>query len=359
VNPSPAFFHLADMSQEAIPFSVANYSEPVAQTSSGGALSDAPLLDAYSQAVVGTAERLSPSVVKIDVAQAGKARSGEPRERQGGGSGFVFTPDGLILTNSHVVHEATRIQVSFPDGRRFPASTIGDDPATDLAVVRVDIPNNDAPGLVVAPLGDSQKLRVGQLAIAIGNPYGFQYTVTAGVVSALGRSLRSYSGRMIDDVIQTDASLNPGNSGGPLVTSDGQVVGVNTATIMGAQGLCFAIGINTAKFVAGRLLQEGRIRRSYIGVEAQTTPLHRRLVRFYNLPQETGVVVISVTAGSPGQRAALREGDVIVALDGKPVAGVDDLHRLLTDARVGISSVLTVLRWTEKLELPIVPEESQ
>ena len=288
---------------------------------------------------MGTAEKLSPSVVKIDVAQAAKNRSGEPRERQGGGSGFVFTPDGLILTNSHVVHDATRIQVSFADGRRFPASTIGDDPATDLAVVRVDIPNNDAPGLVAAPLGDSQKLRVGQLAIAIGNPYGFQYTVTAGVVSALGRSLRSYSGRMIDDVIQTDASLNPGNSGGPLVTSDGQVIGVNTATIMGAQGLCFAIGINTAKFVAGRLLQEGRIRRSYIGVEAQTTPLHRRLVRFYNLPQETGVVVISVTAGSPGQKAGLREGDVIVALDGKPVAGVDDLHRLLTDARVGVSSV--------------------
>jgi S1-C subfamily serine protease len=360
LNPSPSFFHLADMDLEAIPFSVADYSEPAVQSSpSGGPLNDAALLDAYSQAVVGTAERLSPSVVKIDVAQAAKSRSGEPRERQGGGSGFVFTPDGLILTNSHVVHEATRIQVSFADGRRFPASTIGDDPATDLAVVRVDIPNNDAPGLVVAPLGDSQKLRVGQLAIAIGNPYGFQYTVTAGVVSALGRSLRSYSGRMIDDVIQTDASLNPGNSGGPLVTSDGQVVGVNTATIMGAQGLCFAIGINTAKFVAGRLLQQGRIRRSYIGVEAQTTPLHRRLVRFYNLPQETGVVVISVTTGSPGQKAGLREGDVIVALDGQPVAGVDDLHRLLTDARVGISSALTVLRWTERLELKVIPEEAQ
>ena len=325
----------------------------------GGVLSDSALLDAYSQAVVGAAEKLSPSVVKIDVAQAAKSSSGEPRERQGGGSGFVFTPDGLILTNSHVVHEATRIQVSFADGRRFPAQTVGDDPATDLAVVRVDIPNHEAPSLVAAPLGDSQKLRVGQLAIAIGNPYGFQYTVTAGVVSALGRSLRSYSGRMIDDVIQTDASLNPGNSGGPLVTSDGQVIGVNTATIMGAQGLCFAIGINTAKFVAGRLLQEGRIRRSYIGVEAQTTPLHRRLVRFYNLPQESGVVVISVTAGSPGQKAGLREGDVIVALDGKSVAGVDDLHRLLTDARVGVNNSLTVLRWTEKLELSVVPEEAK
>ena len=347
------------MNREVVPLSAANYSEPAIQTAHAGVVNDSALLDAYSQAVVGAAEKLSPSVVKIDVAQAGTNRAGESRERQGGGSGFVFTPDGLILTNSHVVHEATRIQVSFADGRRFPARTIGDDPATDLAIVRVDVPDNDAPHLVAAPLGDSQKLRVGQLAIAIGNPYGFQYTVTAGVVSALGRSLRSYSGRMIDDVIQTDASLNPGNSGGPLVTSDGQVIGVNTATIMGAQGLCFAIGINTAKFVAGRLLQEGRIRRSYIGVEAQTTPLHRRLVRFYNLPQETGVVVISVTTGSPGQKAGLREGDVIVALDGKPVAGVDDLHRLLTDARVGVSSSLTVLRWTEKLELPVVPEESQ
>ena len=312
------------------------------------------LLDAYSQAVVNTAEKISPSVVKVDVAQAARSRSGEPRERQGGGSGFIFAPDGLILTNSHVVHGATRIKVSLPDGRGFPAHTIGDDPASDLAVIRID-----APSLVAAPLGDSRKLHVGQLAIAIGNPYGFQYTVTAGVISALGRSLRSYSGRLIEDVIQTDASLNPGNSGGPLVTSDGQVVGVNTATIMGAQGLCFAIGINTAKFVAGRLLQEGRVPRSQIGVEAQTTPLHRRLVRFYDLPQDSGVVVISVEEGSPARRAGLQEGDVIVALDGKPVAGVDDLQRLLTDARVGISSSLTVVRHTEKLELKVVPEEAK
>jgi len=319
---------------------------------------DAPgesvLLDAYSNAVISASEKISPSVVKIDVAQAGRSRSGEPHERQGGGSGFVFTPDGLILTNSHVVHGATRIQVSFSDGHRFPAHTIGDDPATDLAVIRID-----APQIVAAPLGDSQKLRVGQLAIAIGNPYGFQYTVTAGVVSALGRSLRSYSGRLIDDVIQTDASLNPGNSGGPLVSSDGRVVGVNTATIMGAQGLCFAIGINTAKFVAGRLLRDGRIRRAYIGVEAQTAPLHRRLVRFYDLPQESGVIVSAVTPGSPAQRAGLREGDVIVALDGKAVAGVDDLHRLLTDAHVGVSSSLTVLRWTQKLELQVVQQEAR
>jgi len=331
-----------------------NYSEPAVQVSVPDAPGESVLLDAYSNAVISASEKISPSVVKIDVAQAGRSRSGEPHERQGGGSGFVFTPDGLILTNSHVVHGATRIQVSFSDGHRFPAHTIGDDPATDLAVIRID-----APQIVAAPLGDSQKLRVGQLAVAIGNPYGFQYTVTAGVVSALGRSLRSYSGRLIDDVIQTDASLNPGNSGGPLVSSDGRVIGVNTATIMGAQGLCFAIGINTAKFVAGRLLRDGRIRRAYIGVEAQTAPLHRRLVRFYDLPQESGVIVSAVTPDSPAQRAGLREGDVIVALDGKPVAGVDDLHRLLTDAHVGLSSSLTVLRWTEKLELQVVPQEAR
>lgn len=328
--------------------------EAISSTPASENSPDSVLLDAYSQAVVGAAEKISPSVVKIDITQPAKTRSGESRERQGGGSGFVFTPDGLILTNSHVVHDATRIGVSFSDGRRFPAHTIGDDPATDLAVIRIDAPN-----LPVASLGDSQRLRVGQLVIAVGNPYGFQYTVTAGVVSALGRSLRSYSGRLIEDVIQTDASLNPGNSGGPLVSSDGQVVAVNTATIMGAQGLCFAIGINTAKFVAGRILQHGKIRRSYIGVEAQTTQLHRRLVRFYDLPKETGVVVISVENGSPAQHAGLREGDVIVALDGAPVAGVDDLHRLLTDAKVALSSTLTVLRWTEKLELNVVPEEAK
>jgi len=348
------------MTQENLAVPLADYSEQRADSATTPySLDSRALLDAYSQAVVSAAEKISPAVVKIDVAQAARSRSGEPRERQGGGSGFVFTPDGLVLTNSHVVHGASRIAVSLPDGRRFPAHMIGDDPGTDLAVIRLGLPNNEAPSLMSAPLGDSQRLRVGQLAIAIGNPYGFQYTVTAGVVSALGRSLRSYSGRLIEDVIQTDASLNPGNSGGPLVTADGLVVGVNTATIMGAQGLCFAIGINTAKFVAGRLLQEGRIRRSFIGVEAQTVPLHRRLVRFYDLPRESGVVVMSVEANSPAKRAGLREGDVIIVLDGKAVAGVDDLHRLLTDARVGVSSSLTVLRWTEKLELQVIPEEAK
>ncbi|HEV3512837.1 MAG TPA: trypsin-like peptidase domain-containing protein [Candidatus Sulfotelmatobacter sp.] len=317
--------------------------------------SDASLLDAYSNAVTSAVERIRPSVAHIEVHQAaGPARSGEPRERQGGGSGFVFTPDGLILTNSHVVHQAVRIAVTLSDGRHMPATLIGDDPASDLAVIRVD-----EPGLVAAEFGDSQRLRVGQVAIAIGAPYGFQSTVTAGVVSALGRSLRSYSGRLIDDVIQTDASLNPGNSGGPLVDSAGRVIGVNTATILPAQGICFAIGINTAKFVASRLLRDGRIRRSYVGISGQTVPVHRRVVRFYDLPNQTGALVLSVEENSPAKRAGLREGDIIVALEGQPVAGVDDLHRLLTEVRVGVSCSVTVLRWTEKLELRVVPEETR
>lgn len=315
---------------------------------------DVEPLDAYSRAVIAAVEKISPSVVNIEIHQAVRSRRRpEPEERRGGGSGFIFTPDGLILTNSHVVHDASRIEVTLTDGRRFPARTIGDDPATDLAVVQID-----GSGLIAAALGDSQALRVGQLVMAIGSPYGFQSTVTAGVVSALGRSLRSYSGRLIEDVIQTDASLNPGNSGGPLVASDGRVVGVNTATILPAQGICFAIGINTAKFVVSRLLREGRIRRSYIGVSAQTSPIHRRLVRYYDLPKETGVVVLDIEPNSPAQRAGLRDGDVIVALGANAVAGVDDLHRVLSDLRAGARSELTVLRGTERLQLGIVPEEA-
>jgi S1-C subfamily serine protease len=316
---------------------------------------DATLLDAYSRAVTDAVENVSPSVVNIEVRQTSPGpRSGEPRERRGGGSGFVFTPDGLILTNSHVVHKASHIDVTLSDGRRVPAHTIGDDPATDIAVIRID-----ASSLTPVQLGDSQQLRPGQMAIAIGNPYGFQSTVTAGVISALGRTLRSYSGRLIEDVIQTDAALNPGNSGGPLADSRGQVIGVNTATILPAQGICFAIGINTAKFVASRLLRDGRIRRSYIGISAQTVPIHRRIVRFYNLPKETGIVVVGLEPNSPASAAGLREGDAIVALDDKPVAGVDDLHRLLTDAQVGVRCALTVIRHTERLTLSIFPEEAR
>ena len=329
-------------------------------TQIGSTQSDDSLLDAYSRAVTSAVERVSPSLVNIEVHQSPvRTRSGQEREPRGGGSGFVFTPDGLILTNSHVVHDARRVVVTLTDGRRMAASAIGDDPASDLAVIRIDEPRVAEPVLVAAALGDSQQLRVGQLVIALGSPYGFQSTVTAGVVSALGRSLRSYSGRLIDDVIQTDAALNPGNSGGPLVDSTGRVVGVNTATILPAQGICFAIGINTAKFVAGRLLRDGRIRRSYIGVSAQTVPVHRRVVRFYDLAKETGALVLSVEENSPAKHAGLRDGDIIVALEGKPVAGVDDLHRLLTDVRPGTHCSLALLRYTEKLELSVVPEEAK
>ena len=298
------------------------------------------LLDAYSEAVISAAERVNPSVVNVEVHQ--KNRHGSS------GSGFVFTPDGFILTNSHVVHDASSIEITLPDGQRHTADKIGDDPDTDLAVVRITAPN-----LIPAVLGDSQSIRVGQLVIAIGNPYGFQCTVTSGVISALGRSLRSKSGRLIDNVIQTDAALNPGNSGGPLITSQGEVIGVNTAVILPAQGICFAIGINTAKFVAGRLIKDGEIRRGYIGVAGQNAPLHRRLVRGHNLAVSTGIFVVSVEQNSPGQRAGLREGDFIVGFGDHPVADIDALHRILADYQPGSRLPLVVLRGTEKLVLQV------
>ena len=320
--------------------------------------SDDDLLDAYSRAVTGAAERVSPSVVNLDVRTNPRAnrstRYGPPEELRGTGSGFIFTPDGFILTNSHVVHHANKISVTLPDGRRFEGDLVGEDPDTDLAVVRINGAN-----FLATPLGDSQKIRVGQLVIAIGNPYGFQCTVTSGVVSALGRSLRSISGRLIDNIIQTDAALNPGNSGGPLVTSRGDVIGVNTAMILAAQGICFAIGINTAKFVAGRLIKEGKIRRSYIGLGGQNVPLLRRIVRFYRLPVESGVLVVSVEEHSPAKRAGVSEGDIIVAFDNQPVAGIDDLHRMLTEEKVGVKSTLMIIRQTEKLNLNVIPEESK
>ena len=271
--------------------------------------------------------------------------------RQGGsGSGFVFTPDGFMLTNSHVVHGAAEISVTTEEGDRFPAELVGDDPDTDLAVLRG---RTSAPSV---PLGSSRRLAVGQLVIAIGNPLGFQHTVTAGVVSALGRTMRSRSGRLIDGVVQTDAALNPGNSGGPLVDSQGRVVGVNTATIMGAQGICFAIGADTAEFVASRLIRDGRIRRSYVGLMGHGVPLHRRIVRYYDLPSDSGLLLEGVVPGSPAEQAGLRERDVIVSFDGHTISGVDDLHRLLTAERSGRAAEVAVVRGTEMRKLLVVPQ---
>ncbi len=335
-----------DFANDPEPSPVSAEQDSLLSPPAAAAPSDDLLLDAYSKAVVQAAEGVGPSVVNIEV----RRRDGR---RQGSGSGFVFTPDGFVLTNSHVVHRADRVEVTLSDGRRPDAHVVGDDPDTDLAVVRVY-----APQLRPARLGESKSIRVGQLAIAIGSPYGFQCTVTAGVVSALGRSFRANTGRLIDDIIQTDAALNPGNSGGPLVNSRGEVIGVNTAVILPAQGICFALSIDTAKYVAGWLIKEGKIRRSYIGVGGQNVPLHRRLVRHYQLPAASGVLVISVAPGGPAARAGLREGDVLVDFSGQPVSSIDALHKLLTSERIGAKSQLTIIRGSEKLGLQITPAES-
>jgi len=321
------------------------------------AAGDEALLDAYSQAVTEAVEAVGPSVVHLEVEYSPHRRqaAGRPRQQaQGSGSGFIVTPDGFVLTNSHVVHNASRIGVILSDGRRNEGELIGDDPDTDLAVVQIH-----APDLALASLGDSRSLRVGQLVIAIGNPYGFQSTVTTGVVSSLGRSLRSQTGRLIDNVIQTDAALNPGSSGGPLVTSRGEVIGVNTAIILGAQGLCFAIPINTARYIVPRLINEGRIRRSYLGLGGQSVPLARRVVRFYELPVESGVQVTAVEEDSPAKKAGLLERDLIVAFDGQAVSSIDDLLRLLSEERIGVQSQLTIIRGAEKLNLTVIPEDRQ
>ncbi|GAB4457752.1 MAG: trypsin-like peptidase domain-containing protein [Armatimonadaceae bacterium] len=304
---------------------------------------DDALLDAYSRTVVQVAEQVSPSVVYIE------SRGNE--QRDGSGSGFLITPDGYLLTNSHVVQGGQPLTVTTQDGRQYSADRIGDDPYTDLAVLRID-----GADLKPVKMGDSQKVRVGQVAIAIGNPYGFQTSVTAGVVSALGRSLRSYSGRNIENVLQTDAALNPGNSGGPLVNSRGEVIGVNTAVILPAQGICFAIAVNTASFIASRLIRDGRVRRSHIGIQAQNVVLPRRLTLLKDLP-ETGVLVAGIEPNSPAFRSSLREGDVLIAFDGVPITGIDDLHRLLTEDRMGVRIPLTVLRQGEKEVIHLVPAE--
>jgi S1-C subfamily serine protease len=306
---------------------------------------DDDLLDAYSRAVIQAVEIVGPAVAKIEAGRAG-------------GSGFLFTPDGLVLTNSHVVSGASRIVVSLPDGRSGRADIVGDDPDTDLAVLRMSRPAEDCAALPWASLGDSRAVRVGQVAVAIGNPYGFQHSVTSGVVSALGRSLRGRSGRLMDDVLQTDAALNPGNSGGPLVTTRGEVIGVNTAMIQPAQGLSFAIASNTARFVAAKLIRDGRIRRSYIGVAGQNVPVPRAIARAHAIAVASGILVTSIEAGSPAARCELREGDVIIAFADAAIAGIDALHRHLTDERIGVATKMVVLRGVARRQITIVPAES-
>jgi S1-C subfamily serine protease len=308
-------------------------------------MSDADLLDTYSSAVTAAVRKVRPAVVHIAVTQSGA------KPASGSGSGFVITPDGYVLTNSHVVSRASALVVSLPDGRESSAKPVGDDPDSDLAVIRLDAPVDDW-----TVLGDSRRVEVGQVAIAIGSPYGFQHTVTSGIVSALGRSMRSQAGRLIDDVIQTDAALNPGNSGGPLVDSRGEVIGVNTAVILPAQGICFAIGANTARLIAGWLITEGRVPRARIGVGGENVPISRRYVRHFGLEHESGVRAVQVERGGPAHKAGLRDGDLIIGLGEDIISGVDDLHRLLTGHEAVRHTVLKVIRRTERLDLAILPE---
>jgi S1-C subfamily serine protease len=325
-------------------------------TSAQPPASDGELLDAYSNAVINAARRVSPAVVNIDVQMPESAKN-KKGGGHGSGSGFVFTPDGFILTNSHVVHGAARIDVTLHDGQKLPARIVGDDPQTDLAVIHIDTFNLDSGNLESIEFADSSAIQVGQLVVAIGNPFGFQTTVTAGVVSNLARSFRSQTGRLIDNIVQTDAALNPGNSGGPLVDSRGRVVGVNTAIIPMAQGICFAIPSNTAQFVAARLIRDGKIRRSFIGFAGQNVPLHRRLVRYHQLDVDTGVLIVGLEPNSPAKHAGLEEGDVIVAFDGKPIFTIDDIQRLLSEERVGLKSDISVVRGTSLLRFEVTPVE--
>jgi S1-C subfamily serine protease len=321
------------MSGEEAPLRAA---EPIA--------ADDQLLDSYSKTIAAVVNRVAPSVVNIRVVSSERG--------SGGGSGFIIARDGFILTNSHVVHGAREIEVTLHDRRVYPARLIGADPETDLAVIRID-----APDVQHARLADSSRVRVGQIAVALGSPYGFQQTVTAGIVSALGRSMRAESGRLMDDIIQTDAALNPGNSGGPLLDSVGEVIGVNTAVILPAQGICFAIASNTAHLVAGWLIKDSRIRRSSIGVAGQNVPLHPRVVRFHKLLADRGVLVAEVEPGSPSALAGLEKGDTIVGFKGRSIATIDDLHRHLVASEIGVASPIMFLRGTEKRFAMVVPRE--
>jgi S1-C subfamily serine protease len=304
------------------------------------------IFDSYSQTVISVSKAVRESVVHIKV---GQDRSSE----EGSGSGFIFTPDGFILTNSHVVHGQKYIEVVLPDARHFDGTLIGDDPDTDLAIIRIS-----ESGLAEAVFGDSSRLVVGQLAVAVGNPYGFQNTLTAGVISALGRSFHSSNGRLIDNVIQTDAALNPGNSGGPLLNSRGEIVGVNTAVILQAQGLCFAIPSNTAQKVASLLIKDGKIRRGFLGIGGQNVDLHRKIVHYYQLSLETGVLIINIAKNSPAGAAGLLEGDVIIEYNENPIGSMDDLHAMLTEESIGNEARITVIRHTEKKTFAIKPAES-
>ena len=310
---------------------------------------DEDLLDAYSRAVIRVVEQVGPAVVSIAVKKQNDARQSEG---MGAGSGVIIAPDGFILTNNHVVEHASEIEIGLTDGNTLPARYIGTDPATDLAVVRAD-----ANGLPAAPLGDSSSLRVGQLVIAIGNPLGFSNTVSTGVISALGRALRGQSGRLIENIIQTSVPLNPGNSGGPLVDSRARVIGINTAMIAVAQGIGFAVPVNTARFVVGELVTRGKVRRAYLGLAGQAAPIGRRLQRYFELPNATAVQVVSVEPNEPAARAGLREGDRIVAVNGESVATVDDIHHILADHPVSTALTVTILRGVERLELSVTPRE--
>ena len=332
---------------DTVDFVLDEHAEPLAPSLAAAPSDEAVLLDAYSQAIIDVVDGVGPAVVRIDVWHRANAA------RAGSGSGVIVAPDGLVLTNSHVVGGAARVELMTTEGRSLTARVVGDDPDTDLALLRVDAPVT----LPAATLGDSKQLRRGQLVVAIGNPLGFESTVTAGVVSALGRSLRARTGRLIDDVIQTDAALNPGNSGGPLVSSRGEVIGVNTAIIQGAQGICFAVAANTANFVLGELVRHGRVRRAYIGISAQQTTIPRRMQLAAGLTQDSAATITASEPGSPANRSGLLSGDMIVTLDGAPVTGADDLIRLLTGERIGKPVEIGVLRLGKPRTFTLVPEE--
>lgn len=327
----------------------------VSSTAAAAAAGGAELLDAYSRAVTEVVQKVGPAVVNVHMRRKSPVRPGaNPREAEGTASGVIIAQDGYVATNSHVVEGAVDIEISLADGTEYTAELIGKDPATDLALLRVL-----GSGLPFAYLGDSDKLKTGQLVIAIGNPLGFQSTVTAGVVSALGRSLRSRNGRLIENVIQTDAALNPGNSGGPLVDSRGLIVGINTAIIQSAQGICFAIPVNTLRWVVSSLLREGKVVRGYLGIAGQTVPLPVKVVRYFNLDHESAVLVMGVTPDSPASQAGLNQGDIIISLDSHPLSGVDDVHRLLTRDAIGKNMPVVILRnWTNRIERMVTPAAS-